>query len=89
MTEICYENKVVRIEDKFILNEIDGKLDQNEIKAKIVKNKDKVRIFCQDQINKLELNGKTEKKDKKNIVKNLVKIFLAWIEKKKNEKGTH
>ena len=89
MTEICYEDKVVRIEDKYTMNELDGKPDKNEIKVKFIKNKDKVRIFCQDQINKLELNGKVEKKDKKNIVKNLVKIFLAWVEKKKIEKGTH
>ena len=28
---------------------------------------------------------KHRKKDKKNIVKNIVKIFIAWIEKKKIE----
>ena len=57
--------------------------EKKESKAK----KDKVRIFCQDQINKLELNGKVEKRDKKNVAKNLVKLFLAWIEKKKIDKG--
>ena len=57
--------------------------DQKEIKTKISTNKDKVRIFAGDQINKL--NGKVEKKDKKNIVKNLIKIFLAWLDKKNTD----
>ena len=51
----------------------------------MVKNRDKIRIFSQDQINKFEPNGKMEKKDRKNVVKNLVKIFLSWIEKKKKD----
>ena len=46
-----------------------------------------MRIFCPDAVQKLESNGKVEKKDKKNIVKNVVKIFVAWIEKKKIDKG--
>ena len=53
----------------------------------MIKNKDRVRIFCPDVVQKLESNGKVEKKDKKNIVKNVVKIFVAWIEKKKIDKG--
>ena len=82
VTEICYEGKIVRIEDKYDINELDEMIDKKSSKPKVTKNKDKVRIFAQDQINKLELNGKVEKKDKKNIVKNLVKIFLTWIDKK-------
>ena len=42
------------------------------------KNIEKVRIFAKDA----NPNGKKDKKDKKNIVKNIVKIFLSWLEKK-------
>lgn len=45
---------------------------------------EKVRIFSKD----LRKNGKAEKKDKKNIVKNIVKIFLSWLQKKDQEKKT-
>ena len=54
-------------------------LDHPESEAKMGKNADKVRIFYKDSTKKLEKNKKGEKRDKKNIVKNLVKIFLAWI----------
>jgi hypothetical protein len=39
------------------------------------KNIEKVRIFSKDA----RKNGKIEKKDKKNIVKNIVKIFISWL----------
>ena len=39
------------------------------------KNMEKVRIFAKD----VNVGGKKEKKDKKNIVKNIVKIFLSWL----------
>jgi hypothetical protein len=63
-------------------------LENDQQKYKVPKNPDKVRIFYHDSLQKLERNGKSEKKDKKNIVKNIVKIFLSWLEKKKNEKKT-
>ena len=50
VTEIYFEGKVLRIQDKLEINE---KTDLNEFKAKAVKGKDKVRIFAQDQVNKL------------------------------------
>ena len=46
------------------------------------KNIEKVRIFSKDS----RKNGKIEKKDKKNIVKNIVKIFISWLQKKQNDK---
>ena len=42
------------------------------------KKSEKVRIFSQDALR----NTKPQKKDKKNIVKNIVKIFMSWLEKK-------
>ena len=57
------------------------------MKDKALKSSDKVRIFYQDSSHKIEKNGKTEKKDKKNIVKNIIKIFISWLEKKKIDKA--
>ena len=83
ITEISYEDKTVRIEDRFEVSIEDRVELEIEGKQKGNKNSDKVRIFYQDSLSKLERNGKVEKKDKKNIVKNIVKIFLSWVEKKK------
>ena len=33
-----------------------------------------------------KVQGKSHKKDKKNIVKNIIKMFLSWLQSKKNEK---
>ena len=49
----------------------------------MIKNKDRVRIFCPDVVQKLESNGKVEKKDKKNIVKMLSKYSLLGSKKRK------
>lgn len=38
---------------------------------------EKIRIFSKDALR----NKKSSKTDKKNIVKNIVKIFLSWLEK--------
>lgn len=45
-----------------------------------MKTMEKIRIFSKDA----KKNGKIQKKDKKNIVKNIVKIYIAWLEKKQN-----
>jgi hypothetical protein len=42
-----------------------------------------VRIFNK----KVTKDSKAEKRDKKNIVKNIVKIFLTWLETKENAKS--
>ena len=47
-----------------------------------------MRIFTKEMVAELEGNEKPEKKDKKNIVKNLVKIFICWLEKKRIDRGT-
>ena len=72
----------MRIEDKFEVN-FEGRKDLGELRRKSSKNQDKIRIFCQESMRNEDKDGKVEKKDKKNIVKNIVKIFIAWIEKMK------
>lgn len=43
-----------------------------------MRNVEKVRMFNKN----LNKQGKNGKKDKKNIVKNVIKIFHAWLDKK-------
>ena len=57
-------------------------------KPKTLKTNDKIRIFYQDHLNKIETNPQAERKDKKNIVKNIVKIFCSWIDRKKAENNS-
>ena len=82
ITEIIYEDKLIRIEDKFEVNVDPNKLKINtNASSSLVKEKhtgkniEKVRIFAKD----VNVGGKKEKKDKKNIVKNIAKIFLSWL----------
>lgn len=51
------------------------KLDEKEKKTS--RNIEKVRLFC----NNPRKISSAERKDKKNIVKNIIKIFLSWLEK--------
>lgn len=89
ITEIIYEDKLIRIEDKFEVNVDADKINSTAVVTTIAKkdknmskNMEKIRIFSKDA----KKNGKVEKKDKKNIVKNIVKIFISWLEKKQSDK---
>ena len=54
----------------------------------MVKKRDKLVIFRMEPEEDIEPRGKSDKKDRKNIVKNIVKIFLAWLQQKKTEKSS-
>lgn len=81
VTEIIYEDKLIRIQDYFVVNLDEDKVKKQEslvVKKKERangKNPEKVRIFSKDALK----NHKNSKTDKKNIVKNIVKIFLSWL----------
>lgn len=68
-------------QDKLKITPVSAPMERREKKGS--KNIEKVRIFAKD----VRKNSKNEKKDKKNIVKNLVKIFISWLEKKQAEKA--
>ena len=72
---------MIRIEDKFEVNagNINDILEHDPQKNIGNRVSDKIRIFYHDPLQKFERNGKPEKKDKKNIVKNIVKIFVSWL----------
>ena len=83
VTEIIYEDKLIRIEDKFEVSYVPEKVElrtetfkkkRSETKSLKNENREKVRLFGSENCK----NG-SEKKDKKNIVKNIVKMFHSWV----------
>lgn len=74
---------MIRISDCFSLDSDLSKIKLEKASDEMpfdkeIKRKEKVRIFSRDALR----NNKNEKKDKKNIVKNIVKLFMSWLGKK-------
>lgn len=94
VTEIIYEDKLIRIEDRFEVSYVPEKMEvrmenfetkKSGVKNAKSENREKVRLFGAENCK----NGGPEKKDKKNIVKNIVKMFHTWLESMNIEKKSN